>query len=109
MRKLILVFICILFSGHLLADYWLQKANFGGSNRADATGFAIGNKCYIGTGYTGTYATDWWEYDPITNVWTQKANYGGSGIFEAVSFVIGSRGYVLSAPSGNDFWQYDPA
>jgi len=109
MRKLILVLFLISFSSPIKADYWTQKANFAGLNRADATGFAIGNKCYIGTGYIGVYATDWWEYDPITDVWTQKANYGGSGIIEAVSFAIGSRGYVLSSPSGNDFWQYDPS
>jgi N-acetylneuraminic acid mutarotase len=76
----------------LHANYWTQKADFGGIPRADGIGFSIGNKGYMGTGYTGTYSTDWWEYDPATNTWTQKANFGGSGIVESVSFTIGSMG-----------------
>src|SRR5688572_22271908 len=90
------------------ADYWLQKANFGGLSRADATGFSLNGKGYIGTGFTSTYATDWWEYDPATNLWTQKANYPAGGIVEASAFTIGSKGYILPAPSGTDLWQYDP-
>jgi N-acetylneuraminic acid mutarotase len=70
---------------------------------------SINGKGYIGTGFTGTYSTDWWEWDPATNVWTQKANYPGSGIVEASAFNIGDYGYVLSSPTGNDFWRFDPA
>jgi len=92
---------------NVFADYWTQKADFGGINRADATGFAIGTKGYIGTGFTTTYSQDWWEYDQATNTWVQKANYGGSGIVEAAAFSVGSKGYILPAPIGNDLWQYD--
>ncbi|MBK8414047.1 MAG: hypothetical protein IPL22_05735 [Bacteroidetes bacterium] len=106
-----ILFLCLLLvcsNSVLKANYWTQKADFGGTPRADATGFSIGNKGYIGTGYVGTYATDWWEYDLATNTWTQKANFGGSGIVESASFTIGSKGYILAAPSTSDFWEFDP-
>lgn len=92
------------------ADYWIQRANFAGIARADAAGFSIGSKGYLGTGYTGTYASDWWEYDTATDAWTQKAGIpGGSGYVETGWFSIGNKGYLLSFPGGTDFWEYDPA
>ncbi|MFI5219894.1 MAG: kelch repeat-containing protein [Bacteroidia bacterium] len=111
MKKIIaLIVITVSLSPLFLkADYWTQKADFGGTPRADATGFSVGSKGYIGTGFINpTYSTDVWEYDPVTNTWMQKANYGGSPIVEACSFSIDNFGYVLSAPSGIDFWQFDP-
>ena len=33
---------------------WTQKADFGGAGRYYATGFSIGSKGYIGTGYTSS-------------------------------------------------------
>src|SRR5262249_49592523 len=52
---------------------WTQKADFGGTARYWATGFSIGSKGYIGTGYNvnGTCVKDFWEYTP--------ADSGGSG------------------------------
>jgi N-acetylneuraminic acid mutarotase len=107
-KKLIYLVLILILPIFTKADYWLQKANFGGISRADATGFSLNGKGYIGTGYTGVYSSDWWEYDPATDAWTQKANYPGGGIVEASAFTIGSKGYVLPAPSGTDLWQYDP-
>lgn len=45
---------------------WTQKADFGGGNRLWATGFAIRNKGYIGTGAFewDVYKNDFWEYSP---------------------------------------------
>lgn len=91
------------------ADYWTQKADFGGLPRADGIGCSIANKGYIGTGYVAGYTTDWWEYNPATNTWLQKASYAGAGIVEASVFTIGNKCYVVPAPSGNDFWEFDPA
>ena len=100
--------IILLLSSIAKADYWVQKANVGGLNRADATGFSLNGKGYIGTGYSGSYQSDWWEYDPASDTWTQKASYPGGGIVEAASFTIGSFGYVVSSPSSNDVYRYDP-
>jgi N-acetylneuraminic acid mutarotase len=110
MRHTLLITVLVVTSLHATADFWVQKADVGGLTRGDATGFAIGGKCYMGTGYnSGNYLSDWWEYDPVTDSWTQKASHPGTGVVEAVSFTIGSFGYVVSAPISNDVYKYDPA
>src|SRR6218665_1089723 len=91
---------------------WIPKANFGGASRIGAVGFSIGNKGYIGTGFIsgGTNLSDFWEYNPVTNVWTQKANFGGGGRTYAVGFSIGSKGYIGTGNEvgiNNDFWEYN--
>lgn len=46
-------------------DLWIQKTSFEGSTRADAVGFAIGNRGYVTTGKSGTYYfDDIWGFDP---------------------------------------------
>ena len=93
---------------------WTQKANFGGIARAGAVGFSIGSKGYIGTGsIIGNVYSDFWEYDPATDIWTQKANFGGTARDRAVGFSIGSKGYIGTGYHDgiyyDDFWEYDPA
>jgi len=101
---------------------WTQKADFAGGNRAEAAGFSIGTKGYVGIGRvaydTSVSVNDFWEYDPATNTWTQKANFGGTARSAAVGFSIGLRGYigtgiptgVVTADGGmyRDFWEYCP-
>lgn len=91
-------------------DMWNQKSDFGGTSRANAIGFSIGQKGYLGTGGDKAF----WEYDPSTDTWTQKANFGGgANRTNAVGFSIGNFGYVGTGLGGfsselqNDFWQYD--
>ena len=109
-----------------LSNTWTQKADFGGSPRFFAIGFAIGSKGYIGIGRDTSDGSkgdtkDFWEYDPGANTWTQKANFGGSTRFSAVGFAIDSKGYVgtgwhyngtyfgvSSYTDTKDFWEYDP-
>lgn len=90
---------------------WTQKADFGGGKRYHATGFAIGNKAYVGTGRDTTFnnRNDWWEYDPVTNQWSQKASLPSSPRRGAVSFAIGTKGYVGTGSGYSDFWEYNPA
>src|SRR5258708_1291783 len=46
------------------SNTWTQKANFGGTARESASGFAIGTKGYIGTGWDSSgVRNDFWEYD----------------------------------------------
>ena len=94
---------------------WKKKADCPCAGRFDGVGFAIGTKCYIGTG-TGTgYYQDFWEYDTHTNTWSQKAEFAGGPRREAVSFVINGKGYVgfgtntSSFSLAQDFFEYDPA
>ena len=92
---------------------WSQKVSFPGTARTAAVGFSIGNKGYIGTGYTGTAnKNDFWEYDPANNTWLQKNNFPGSARASATGFSIGTKGYLGTGYDGThrlkDFWEYDP-
>lgn len=101
---------------------WTQKANFTGQARRDAISFSIGNKGYVGTGknhadaWMGTTLSDFYEYDPATNVWTSKAPYpgnSGGGIYYASGFSLLGKGYVCCGKRGsssysNELWQYNP-
>jgi N-acetylneuraminic acid mutarotase len=96
--------------------------NFGGSARARAVSFLIGNKGYIGTGLTNETSPrvkDMWSYDATTKIWSQVAPFPGSGRNDATSFVLGGKAYVgagfdgaVTAADGGykkDFYKYDPA
>ncbi len=108
-RTIITFLVALACTTTTTANYWTQRANFGGTNRQGAAGFSIGSKGYIGTGNQGGYTNDFWEYDPSSNVWSQKANVGGGLRFRAVGFAIGSKGYIgTGAGLSNDFWEYDP-
>ncbi len=101
-----------LFTINAQADYWTQKANFAGAARQRATGFSIGTKGYLGTGYATAYMNDFWEYDQATNVWTQKSNLPGALRAFAAGFSIGTKGYIGSGYNGaylGDLWEWDQA
>ena len=50
------------------SNTWTQKANFTASGtRSRAVGFSIGNKGYIGTGYSFVTMNDFWEYNPVND------------------------------------------
>ena len=50
-----------------------QRADMPGTVRNAATGFSVGSKGYVTTGYNPDqkYLADTWEYDPETNTWRQ--------------------------------------
>jgi N-acetylneuraminic acid mutarotase len=100
---------------------WLRVADFGGTPGSGGVSFSIDSFGYVGLGtYTtdttlgGQYPTDFWQYNPYTNVWTQKASFPGVGRSGATAFVIGSKAYVglgfnSTSQGRNDFWEYDGA
>jgi len=97
-----------------LGGVWTQKASLPGPLRRNATGFSIGNKGFIGTGYNDSaWLSDFWEWNQSTNTWTQKTDFAGVARAFAVGFSIGSHGYVGTGYNNNngthysDFWQYD--
>jgi N-acetylneuraminic acid mutarotase len=104
-------------SGVQAQEYWTQKADFPGGNRTGAGGFSIGDKGYVGMGFDGVSPTgrsDFWQFDPTTNVWTQKADFEGGGRGYGAGFSIGNKGYYgtgiyASYNWRKDFWEYDPA
>ena len=101
-------------------DTWINKANFptvaGWDGRDHATGFVIGNKAYVGTGYRRCGLScdiiykDLWEWNQSTDTWTQKANLTQTGRNGAVGLSIGDKGYIgggsYSGVGYNDFWEY---
>ena len=93
-------------------DIWTQKADFAGSERLYASGFAISGRGYLGTGTGGVLSSDFYTYDPIANQWNAIADFGGGPRAGAVGFSIGNKGYIglgeSSAGSQNDLWEYDP-
>jgi N-acetylneuraminic acid mutarotase len=102
---------------------WTQKANFPGPARRDAVAFSIGTKAYVGTGMDnadaalGNPLSDFYEYDPATNVWTLKAAYpgnSGAGIYYASGFAVSGKGYICCGKRGsswysNELWEYTPS
>ena len=115
--KIFLILILVTINTISKADYWTQKANYPGDGIVHSVCFSIGTKGYVGCGFDSTLVnwthSDFWEFDPSTNVWTQKANVGGFSRGMAVSFSIGNLGYVgigFSQGHGalSDFWEYNP-
>ena len=100
-------------------DTWVQKKDYGTTSDSvyGAVAFSIGNKGYIGTGYSKRRLASFWEYDPNTDTWSQKANFSGTARVFASGFSIGNKGYVGCGDDNNtanlhgckDFWEYNPA
>ena len=111
----------MLFSGLLAAqtpNSWTQVADFGGVARSGVVAFSIDSFGYLGLGGFpngiggSTFPTDFWQYNPYTNLWTQKADFPGHGRGGAVCFVVGSKAYIgLGNGNGlgfyNDIWEYN--
>ncbi len=106
-----------------ISNQWCRDINLTAGTRANAVGFSIGNKGYIGLGnYSEPNSApvnriDFWEYDPSSYTWTQKTPFPGISRVAAVGFSIGNKGYVGTGYRGTgslpsdyfrDFWEYDP-
>ncbi len=76
-----------------------------------ATGFAIGNKGYVGLGTKGfsydlnEFYSDFWEWDQQGNTWTRKSDFPGGARAGAVGFSIGTKGYVGTGDGNSDFFR----
>jgi N-acetylneuraminic acid mutarotase len=75
--------------------------------------FSIGAKGYVGGGRTAltSFKSDFWEFDPVTNVWVQKASYPAGNMGSQASFVINDKAYVglgYDLQYKNQFYEYDP-
>lgn len=99
---------------HIISP-WRRLEDYPGGNTANATGFAVLNKGYVGLGEEQLgHIKPIWEYNPTTNSWTQPTEFywPGDGIYgpyvNMISFVIdnyayvglGSRGGWPQAPEG---------
>lgn len=76
---------------HSEGDFWTQSSALVvpdlSSARSSATGFIIADRMYIGTGYNGTYLSDFYEYKSssphtVGAVADLKASYVSDGVFD---------------------------
>ncbi len=106
-RKFLLLALGSLIGGGMLAqDSWERMANFAGGNRHATIHFSIGDKGYVGTGTDDiTIKSDFWEFDPVTNVWTQKADFGGGIRAYGTGFAIGNKGYAGTGVVASYNWR----
>lgn len=93
---------------------WVKKANFIGTARQEATGFAIGNTGYVLGGFDGSYLKDFYEYSPANDTWTlSNKAFPGNKRREATVFIINNKAYFGTGINNdipvNDFWEFDPA
>lgn len=103
---------------------WTQKAgvNTPGPGRWGSMSFVIGDKIFVGGGYTGNFtnANDFQNYDPATNQWQYLAGMPGTNTSRTagVAFAISGKGYLgLGAQDYNgfnpaptylkDLWEYN--
>lgn len=92
-------------------DTWTQKADFAGTARYGAIGFAINGNGYVGTGYDGSQQKDFYKYDATTDSWEQAVGFGGEKRQDASVFVINEVAYIgLGIHNGayeEDFYSFD--
>lgn len=102
---------------------WEKIENeFPGDFRREMVAFAIGNKAYVGLGYTGGIPGDWTKhccddffvYDNKTQGWESLAfEFPGKARWGAVAFTLNGKGYVGTGMTEEkdclmDFYEFDP-
>ena len=100
-------------------DTWTLANGFSGNKRRNATVFIIDDKAYLGTGInSGVYQTDFWVFDPKTEVWTRKRNLDDDeddhddytiARSNASSFSMNGLGYIAVGENAKSIWEYNPS
>ncbi len=90
---------------------------FPGKPMGHPNSFTIGDKAYIGCGYSedGSFQVDWWEFDPMNSQmpWRQMDPLPVSR-FAGFAFSANGVGYLGAGLDGNsnvyhsDFWSFNP-
>jgi len=96
----------------LLLGKWQQLHNFGGNPRYNAVAFTANGLGYVGTGYDGSYYSDFWKYYPGTDTWEPAFSMPGDKREGAMTLTILGQIYVFGGDSNGlqefDLWQFDP-
>ena len=99
------------------SNTWSAIANVGGDNgipRSGATGFAIGDKGYVGLGIDDdeNLLNDFWEYNQDADNWVRVADFKGVPRQIANVFVLEGKAYIFAGSNDNgylnDVWVFDP-
>jgi N-acetylneuraminic acid mutarotase len=101
-----------------LIAYWKKVADYPGSAKSEAVGFAIGSYGYLGLGNNDpiAFTRPFWKYNPAVGEWTQIAPFSFSGtasnILNTAAFVIAGKGYAgigrTYNTTVNELAAYDP-
>jgi len=95
-----------------VTQVWTQLADFEGSARHGAVGFANDTHGFVGTGQSaGGLEKDFYRFDPTNNTWTQLNDFPGTARKFAVACMMGDEAYLATGDDGvlkNDLWQYLP-
>ena len=82
--------------------------------RANAVSFVIDGKGYLVTGEYGSLLSNYWIYDPATDLWEGEdlTAFEGSVRKNAVAFSTGTRGFVVTGQASSsyydDTWELSP-
>jgi N-acetylneuraminic acid mutarotase len=101
-------------------NQWTRKADVPGGVRANGFGFGLGNRGYVGGGYSGTREQpDFHAYDPATDTWTACAPFPGAARTYVGTFTLstaqGNTGYTVGGYNGftllpsTETWAYNPS
>lgn len=91
--------------------------NYAGIARERAVTFVIDGKAFLATGTSGSLKTDYWIYDPATDLWSGDSDddytpFKGSARAGAVGFSTGTKGFVVTGGSSSlyfdDMWELLP-
>ncbi len=95
-----------------VTQVWTQLADFEGSARHGAVGFANATHGFVGTGQSADgLEKDFYRFDPANNSWTQLNDFPGTARKFAVACMMGDEAYLATGDDGvlkNDLWQYLP-
>lgn len=94
---------------------WSTIANYPGNGRRLAFCASSNGKGYVAGGVYGSnpfnYASDFWEYDPITNTWTQINTFPLGNRCNGISFSFGDEVFFGLGHNGsidfNDLWAFN--
>ncbi|MFT3911308.1 MAG: hypothetical protein QM737_17940 [Ferruginibacter sp.] len=109
-----------IYEYNFLTNQWLDKGNnpFGAA-RGGASAYVIGNKAYLGLGYSKYYLAgqeitipknDWILYDPASNLSATKADFPGQKRYRADGFIMNDNIYLGFGYNNGyltDFWKYN--
>jgi hypothetical protein len=96
-------------------DSWVQKNNFPGNRRCDASAFSTNTNGYFGMGRvwnSGPYVplSDIWEYDHMTDTWALKTNHPNGSNFW-VTYLVHNNDIFIGGggqPTTNLIMKYNP-
>src|SRR5690606_32488989 len=77
---------------------WSKIGNLPGAGRYDAVAFTLKGKGYVGTGFNGSYLSDFYRLNNGT--WESRTGLKDKRT-EAVAFVIGDSAYVVTGKASS--------